>query len=174
MQKNILNKPEDFKNTVKNIVLIKDVAMKNIFIFNFLFFASTVCFSETWETKTVMTEEGRKSFTVRTDLYLIEQTSIHVDTNHLNVEAWAVLRKSYCSSENNDWSDWMDVGEFPVNYFTTNDDLMNIVQDIRKFASIVEIAGVRFLGVWSKNNNREFWWEDRKYIMTQRLLYGIR
>jgi hypothetical protein len=149
--------------------------MKKLFIVGFLFLVSAMCFSETWETKTVITEEGRKSFTVRVDIYIIEQTSFHVDTNSRNSTAWIVIRKRARMSNENKWSAWYVESELPLPAVPDfNTTLMLAMEESTKYSLVLDVEGIQYLGIWTKNGVQEYWWEDRTYLITQRNLYVIK
>lgn len=140
-------------------------------------FISSICYSQTWETKTVTTEEGRRTFTVRTDIYEIYQHSFHIVTNR-NArgiqEIWKIERWSvFCSIENK-WSEWETISEDPVDMFYNNNALISFVRMIREYDFVVDDFGEKYLSIWIQNRGRDYWWENRSYIITQRILYKIR
>ena len=144
--------------------------MKKYLMYIIFLLLTTMCWAQTWETMTVETEEGTQSFIVDTENYFITQYSLQIDKNF--GEAWFVLRTRSRLNNMTEWfADWAVEKETPVNFFTDKQDLMKIADSwIEKYAEVLEIENGKLLGVWEK----DYWWEDRTYLMMQYNQYVIK
>jgi hypothetical protein len=148
--------------------------MKRVIIFSFLFLLTTFCFSQTWESITVTIDGQQRTFTVRTDMYILRLNSFHLETNPQSGAKLLIWRQATWITGEGRWSEWENREVAPANDSFTKNTLIAIVRELRGNATYFETGTGKLLCVWTESNSREYWWENDNYLMSQETIYMVR